>query len=271
MSEDAAKQETSETLAETPATLAPATLIDAAIDSPTTEQPITATIAPQESAIATTGAEWSWAEGVNGEGEKPEWLKERYKSVADQAKAYTELEKKMGEFKGAPKDGYTLDSLEGINADDPLISHFRETFKDLNLSQKGFDRIATEFAQLQQQQATVAIEEEIKKMGPNAKQRIKETVSRIDNKFTPEVAQTIKGWLITAGDFDAFDGLLASEPRSTAPTYDQAYQQPDYESVKEVLNEKETNWKRYKEDENYRKSVSKRLHTAHAREKSMKK
>lgn len=247
----------------------PSSLLDAAGSAPAAEP--TNGAVPVESAVATTGSQWQWAEGVDGQGDKPEWLKDRYKSVSDQAMAYGELEKKMGEFKGAPKDGYTMEGLEGINADDPLIGHFKETFKDLNLSQKGFDRIATEFAQLQQQQANVAVAEEMKKMGPNAKQRIQETVSRIDNKFTPEVAETIKGWLITASDFDAFDGMLAMEPRSSAPTYDQAYQQPDYESVKEVLNEKETNWARYKEDENYRGSVSKRLHMAHAREKAMKK
>jgi len=47
---------------------------------------------------------FSWSEGVNGEGEAPEYFKaDKYKSVADQAKAYTELEKRFGGFTGAPE------------------------------------------------------------------------------------------------------------------------------------------------------------------------
>ena len=49
----------------------------------------------------------------------PEWYKaDKYKSVAEQAKAYTELEKKFGGFTGAPKDGYSV--VEGVEQDDAL-------------------------------------------------------------------------------------------------------------------------------------------------------
>ena len=49
--------------------------------------------------------EYFLSDGIKGTGETPEWYKgDKYKSVAEQAKAYTELEKKFGGFTGAPKD-----------------------------------------------------------------------------------------------------------------------------------------------------------------------
>ena len=52
--------------------------------------------------------EYFLTEGIKGSGETPEWFKaDKYKSIADQAKAYTELEKRFGGFKGAPKEGYS--------------------------------------------------------------------------------------------------------------------------------------------------------------------
>ena len=45
--------------------------------------------------------EFFLSEGIKGVGDLPEWYKaDKYKSVAEQAKAYTELEKKFGGFTG---------------------------------------------------------------------------------------------------------------------------------------------------------------------------
>lgn len=53
-----------------------------------------------------TEPKFLFADGVEGTGETPEWFKSnKYKTVADQAKAYTELESRFGAFSGAPKDG----------------------------------------------------------------------------------------------------------------------------------------------------------------------
>ena len=45
---------------------------------------------------------WMMSEDVKGEGDAPEWFKSsKYKTVADQAKAYAGLESKLGAFTGA--------------------------------------------------------------------------------------------------------------------------------------------------------------------------
>ena len=47
---------------------------------------------------------WLWGDEVPGTGEAPEWFNgAKYKSVAEQAKAYPELEKKFGSFTDAAR------------------------------------------------------------------------------------------------------------------------------------------------------------------------
>ena len=67
---------------------------------------------------------WNLNDTTPGTGEKPAWFKaEKYKNVSEQAKAYTELEKTLGAFVGAPKDdkgqpkAYELKLPEGVTVD----------------------------------------------------------------------------------------------------------------------------------------------------------
>lgn len=219
-----------------------------------------------QEAPANNRPEWFLADGVKGSGEKPEWLKEKYKTVAEQAKAYTELEKRMGEFRGSPKDGYKLEDIEGVDKDNPLVKHFAETFKELNLTQEGFSRIVSEFAQVQMNMNQQNVAEEIKKLGSNAKQEITQLNNWITNTFDEGIASTIKNWVMTADDIRALQALKAFQPRSAIPTYSDAKGAAHFESLKEVTNEKAHNFKRYKEDENYRNSLDERFAAAYLRE-----
>lgn len=224
-----------------------------------------------EPATQAEQSQWHWADNVVGEGERPDWLQSRYKSVADQAKAYGELEKKIGEFRGAPKDGYSFDALEGVvDKDDPLFSHFAQTFKELNLTQEGFERIAQEFVQMQQQGGELSLQDELKKLGPGAKDKINQTAQWIDNKFEPKTAETIKSWIQTAQDIEAVSALMSLDAKSAIPTANDAQTYVPRETVKELTIEKENNWQRYKEDENYRAAWQRRLNAAHVYETKVK-
>lgn len=215
--------------------------------------------------------EWMWADGMHGEGDRPEWLKERYKSVSDQAQAYTELEKKLGAFKGAPKDGYKFDNLADVPADDPLIQHFSKTFTELGMSQEGFERVVSEYltAEIKADQTNIA--EEIKKLGPQGKEMIKQTNQWMANNLAPEVVKTIQGWIHTAEDMKALDALRAFQPVSRSPVSSDMNSVVSYESVQDVTNEKAQNWGRYQEDVNYRNGLSKRLADAVRREDNRRK
>jgi hypothetical protein len=97
--------------------------------------------------------EWYLADGVKGADKPPDWFKaDKYKSVADQAKAYTDLEKKHGElagklkgFVGAP-EAYELtmptDLAEMVEwrTDDPLMTEFQSMAKEAGMSQQTFEK-----------------------------------------------------------------------------------------------------------------------------------
>lgn len=128
----------------------------------------------QQSMIADSGdASYFLMEGIAGTGDAPEWfIGEKYTSVAEQAKAYTELNKKFGSFTGAPKDGYKLP--EGFDAEDALAQEVIKFGTDSNLNQEGFDKLMELAATQAQVTQDVNHEAEMQKLGDNAPQRIKQ-------------------------------------------------------------------------------------------------
>lgn len=115
--------------------------------------------------------EYFLAENIKGSGDKPDWyLGDKYKSVADQAKAYTELQKKFGGFTGAPQDGYK--TPEGVDPEDDAYKAFSEFAAKNNMNQElfneGFEFYKTALGVSEE----VSAESEIAKLGDNAEQRI---------------------------------------------------------------------------------------------------
>ena len=77
------------------APVVPASLIDPAAPGAPAEP--AAPVVPAEPSLVPDppAASWYLSEGVGGEGEAPVWFKgDKYKTIADQAQAYPELEKR---------------------------------------------------------------------------------------------------------------------------------------------------------------------------------
>lgn len=131
-------------------------------------------------------ASWYYADGVGGKGEKPEWFNEgTFKTVEEQARAQNEARKKLGNFSGAPEDGYEL-SLGEENQDifvdesDPLLNKFANIASELNMSQDGFNQILGMYfeemkvSQSQEEESNQEYwKDEIKKLGPNGAEELK--------------------------------------------------------------------------------------------------
>lgn len=132
--------------------------------------------------------EYFLIDGVKGTGERPEWYKaDKYKSVAEQARAYTELEKKFGSFTGAPKDGYELP--EGLSKEDELVQEVLKFGEETNMNQDGFNRLM-ELA-LAQTEVTQQVnrEAEMRKLGDQAAQRIKQVETFLKTKAGDQYEQ----------------------------------------------------------------------------------
>lgn len=125
-----------------PAPPASTSLID-----PNAAPPAVPPAAPPAAPPPTPDPEWFYANGVKGAGPVPDWYKaSKYKTVDEQAKAYPELEKRLGAFTGAPKDGnYTFKMPEGIEGEldttSPQFVAFKQWATDNQLSQDGYQKM----------------------------------------------------------------------------------------------------------------------------------
>jgi hypothetical protein len=157
--------------------------------------------------------EYFLADGIKGTGEAPEWLNtEKYKSVSEQAKGYSELSKQFGGFKGAPKDGYTLP--EGVEKDDALYQELEAFATKTNMNGDAF----TEAWELLSTQGQVAEEynqeAELGKLGDNAQQRIKTVESFMKNNLDADTYEQARGLVNNAETIQLVEMLV----RATAPT-----------------------------------------------------
>lgn len=217
--------------------------------------------------LTSASPSWMWAEGVAGTGDKPDFLLDKYTSVAEQARALPEALKRFGAFKGAPKDGYDMSKLpEGMSPDSPLLKGFQETFKEMNLDQAGFEKMAGKFAELHQSLVAKSQEEIIKEVGS------KEVVERVDNwiKSLPaDIQETVKEWQLSGADIKALDAIRSGRSASALPTPAQYESRHSYETVKAVEAEKNKNWERYKNDEAYRSEIERRWGEADSRARAL--
>lgn len=172
---------------------------------------------------------WSYNEGIAGEGEPPEWFKaDKYKTVSEQAKAYTELESKFGSFTGAPED-YALELSESlqeqgvqIDDDDPILAEAKEFAKNSNMSQKGFNEMVelysiTKIAEAQALEQSK--QDEIKALGNNAQTRLNNLSAWASANLSEDLVEGFQQMTATAASVKALEhmiGLTRSAPLSSA-------------------------------------------------------
>ena len=157
--------------------------------------------------------EYFLSDGIKGTGETPEWYKgDKYKSVAEQAKAYTELEKKFGGFTGAPKDGYA--GPEGVESDDALLQELTEFATKTNMSQEAFGEAWELLSAQGEAVEAVSQEQEIAALGNNAEERIKNVEGYLKNNLDADDYETVRDLVTDAKSIQLIEYMV----RATAPT-----------------------------------------------------
>jgi len=156
--------------------------------------------------------EYFLSDNVKGIGEMPEWYKaDKYKSVAEQAKAYTELEKKFGGFTGTPKDGYAL--AEGVESDDALWAELVEFGTKTNMSQSAMNEAWELLTAQEQAIEEVSVEAEMEKLGDNAVERIKVVEQYMKNNLDGDTYERLRYAVNSAEAVELVEALV----KSTAP------------------------------------------------------
>ena len=156
-----------------------------------------------DSAPVLADGEWYQSEGVKGTGESPDWYQSKhFKNANEQAKGYSELQKKFGSFTGTPKDGYSLP--EGIEPDDELAMEYSKLATDMGMNQEGFNKGFELLSSQMGVNAEISQENELAKLGDNAGQRIKAVENAL--KFRAgDGYDEIKDMITTA------DGVILAE------------------------------------------------------------
>jgi hypothetical protein len=157
--------------------------------------------------------EYFLSDGIKGTGDAPEWYKgDKYKSVAEQAKAYTELEKKFGGFTGAPKDGYA--GPEGVESDDALLQELTEFATKTNMSQEAFGEAWELLTAQSEAVEAVSQEQEIAALGSNAEERIKNVEGYLKNNLDADDYEVVRDLVTDAKSIQLIEYMV----RATAPT-----------------------------------------------------
>lgn len=168
----------------------------------------------------TDQAVWNYAEGIAGEGEAPEWFKgDKYNSVADQAKAYKDLEGRFGSFTGAPEEYEPVELREELKemgieiaADDPMMEEALKFAKETNMNQEGLNKMVNLYANVQAAEQKALQEykaEELKALGSNAETRVNNLNAWANANLPPELMEGFQGMAQSAAAVQAMERLVA--------------------------------------------------------------
>lgn len=165
-------------------------------------------------------------EGGSEENQVPEWLQSKYiaegktqeESIAEQAKAYTELSSKFGAFTGAPEEYAEVvlsDELKElgieINADDPILQAAKEFAKESNMSQEGLSGLVNLYAmqQVAEQKANDEYTaDQMKQLGNNAEARVTNIQQWASKNLDTETLAGLEGFATNAGAVKALEQII---------------------------------------------------------------
>jgi len=212
----------------------------------------------QDPASSDPQAEWFYDENLKGEGNRPEWLKEKYKTIADQAKAYSEAEKRLGAHKGAPDD-YNLELTDfpdvKLNKEaDPLLQEFLEDAKKNNVSQDFVTNMLGTYVKA----LTANIpdpKKEMERLGVNGERDVKILAQWGSSSLDKDEYQTFLKMMTTAESVRVLDKIrnLATGSEIADPTG--SSKQVDTEAqVRQMIHDP-----RFESDPTFRADVERRL------------
>lgn len=163
-------------------------------------------------------AEWFLAEGLKGDGDPPEWFNAgKYKTVADQAKAQRELEKKLGGFTGAPEN-YELSLPEGFEGnfdmEHPILQDFIVTAKESNMSQETFNKLLHRFVEYEATSTQTDMAREREALGPKAGARIAAVRDYLKANLDDRLFQEARAGLQSAAMIEILEAVIS---RARAP------------------------------------------------------
>tara|TARA_R100001594_G_scaffold129662_1_gene168368 strand:+ start:116 stop:904 length:789 start_codon:yes stop_codon:yes gene_type:complete len=213
------------------------TPVESSSETPENEPALAQEAIPGESLLDTVDSDKPLE--VDGATDIPSWFKsEKYKTVEDQAKAYAELEKRMGSFTGAPETDYVVPQVEGLDPgvieNNPMIQWFKDASREAGINQHGFDRFVSGYLSTEQAMITANKQRELAALGENAQTRLSDLADWGIGNLSDDEFQIYKGVASTAVGVKLLETLIG-KTREAKLARDSNTAQPSGHTTREEL------------------------------------
>ena len=200
---------------------------------------------------------WFIDEGMPGSGERPSWLPDKYKTVADLARSNAELERKLGT---AP-DEYDFTKSKYIDPDYAPFQDLQQLAKDKRVPKDVMDKMLDSFDKYMDEFSTDEAEE-IKKLGDNAKDRLTTLDNWAKANLSKQSYEALTASNRNAESIKALEELRGKMMSSTPQVPGNNGEITNANSVDDLKMELSNNLEKYKTDPKYRQDLSSRLEVA---------
>lgn len=201
---------------------------------------------------------WFIDEGSPGVGQRPDWLPEKFKTVADMAKSYKSLEQKVGTV----VDDYDFTKSKFLDPEYAPFQELRQVAKEKRVPVEFLDKMVDSLDKYMDEFST-DYDEELKKLGENAKDRIVTVDNWAKANLSKEAYDAITTNLKSAESIKALEELRG-KMMSTTPHVPSGNEAASHNSASldDIKLELANNLEKYKTDSGYRKDIQGRLEVA---------
>lgn len=201
---------------------------------------------------------WYIDEGIPGVGDRPTWLNEKFKTTADLAKSYSELEKKVS----MPPEDYEFNRSKHLDPDYVPFQELQQLAKERRVPKEVMDKMLDSIDSYMDEFSTDE-NEEIKKLGDNAQERLVTLDNWAKANMSKDSYLALKSNLRNAESIKALEELRG-KMMSTTPHVPNGNDGATHNNatIEDLKLEMQTNLAKYKSDVNYRKDLQGRIEMA---------
>ena len=210
-----------------------------------------------EAATTETTPQWFIDDGLPGAGERPSWLPDKFKTVADMARSNAELEKRLGTV----PDSYDFKKSKFLDPDYVPFQELLATAKEKRVPQEFIDKMFESVDKYVDEFST-DMDEELKKLGDNAQERVQTLDNWAKANLSKDSYEALTSRLNNADSIKALEELRGKMMSGTPLVPGNNGSVAGSASLEDLKMELSTNLQKYKTDDAYRKDIQRRLEVA---------
>lgn len=200
---------------------------------------------------------WWIDDGIPGVGDKPSWLGEKFKTAADLAKSYHELEKRVG----TPPDDYDFARSKSLDPDYEPFKEMLELAKTRRVPKDVMDKVIDSVDKYFNE-FTTDQDEEIKKLGEKAQERVQVIDNWAKANLSKESYEALSEKINTADAVKALEEIRSKMMSSSSNIPNGNESSSNMPSMEDLQSELNNNLEKYKTDSKYRTDWQRRMEMA---------